>query len=209
MEYLLSQMTIIYSDLILIIFIVMKYIHMRHVNEISYNLKMKAMKKLLLFAALMITITVASGQKSIDRLFEKYAGRDGFTTVSINGDLLKLAASLDKDIDENDFPASITDIRILAQEDNNLKVENFYEMIIKDLDLTDYEEFMQVKESGHNLRMLVRAEGNKFREFLLIAGGEKDNAVIQIKGRMSFAEARKFSDDAKKKHGLNIFANHK
>ena len=102
---------------------------MRHVNEISYNLKMKAMKKLLLFAALMITITVASGQKSIDRLFEKYAGRDGFTTVSINGDLLKLAASLDKDIDENDFPASITDIRILAQEDNNMKVENFYEMI--------------------------------------------------------------------------------
>ena len=202
-------MTIIYSDLILIIFIVMKYIHMRHVNEISYNLKMKAMKKLLLFAALMITITVASGQKSIDRLFMKYAGRDGFTTVSINGDLLKLAASLDKDIDENDFPASITDIRILAQEDNNMKVENFYEMIIKDLDLTDYEEFMQVKESGHNLRMLVRAEGNKFREFLLIAGGEKDNAVIQIKGRMSFAEARKFSDDAKKKHGLNIFANHK
>ena len=209
MEYLLSQMTIIYSDLILIIFIVMKYIHMRHVNEISYNLKMKAMKKLLLFAALMITITVASGQKSIDRLFEKYAGRDGFTTVSINGDLLKLAASLDKDIDENDFPASITDIRILAQEDNNMKVENFYEMIIKDLDLTDYEEFMQVKESGHNLRMLVRAEGNKFREFLLIAGGEKDNAVIQIKGSMSFAEARKFSDDAKKKHGLNIYTNHK
>ena len=202
-------MTIIYSDLILIIFIVMKYIHMRHVNEISYNLKMKAMKKLLLFAALMITITVASGQKSIDRLFEKYAGRDGFTTVSINGDLLKLAASLDKDIDENDFPASITDIRILAQEDNNMKVENFYEMIIKDLDLTDYEEFMQVKESGHNLRMLVRAEGNKFREFLLIAGGEKDNAVIQIKGSMSFAEARKFSDDAKKRHGLNIYTNHK
>jgi hypothetical protein len=167
------------------------------------------MKKLLLFAALITTLTVASGQKSIDRLFEKYAGRDGFTTVTINGNLLKFAASLDKDIDENDLPASITEIRILAQEDNNLKVENFYDLVIKDIDLTDYEEFMQVKVSDHNLRMLVRAEGTKFREFLLIAGGEQDNAVIQIKGSMSFSEARKFSDDAKKKHGLNIYADHK
>lgn len=46
------------------------------------------MKRLLLFAALMITLTAASGQKSIDLLFDKYAGRDGFTTVTINGGLL-------------------------------------------------------------------------------------------------------------------------
>jgi hypothetical protein len=102
----------------------------------------------------------------------------------------------------------VTEIRILAQEDNNIKVDNFYSMVIKNLDLNDYEEFMRVKESDQDLRMLVRSEGNTFREFLLIAGGE-DNALIQIKGSMTFKEAKKLSADVKKNHCMNILAEHK
>jgi hypothetical protein len=56
--------------------------------------------------------------------------------------------------------------------------------------------------------MLVRSEGNKFREFLLIAGGE-ENVLIQIKGSMTFKEAKKFAEDAKENHGLNLTADHK
>ena len=159
------------------------------------------MKRLVLFAALMTSLTIVSGQKSVDRLFEKYAGREGFTTVTINGNLLKLASSFDNDLKEDELPASVTEIRILAQDNKDLKVDNFYDMVMKDLDVSDYEEFMRVKESGQDLRMLVRAEGNKFREFLLIAGGD-DNALIQIKGSMSFSEARKFSRSIKERPWL-------
>ena len=166
------------------------------------------MKRLFFLIALTITATVVYGQKSIDALFERYAGRDGFTTITINGNLLKLATCLGDDNEENSIPPNITEIRILAQEDKNLKVDNFYDMVIKDLDLDRYEEFMRVKESNQDLRMLVRSEGNKFKEFLLIAGGE-DNALIQIKGNMTFKEAKKISDNAKKNHGLDIVSNHK
>ncbi len=165
------------------------------------------MKKLLLLAALTITITSASGQKSVDDLFERYAGREGFNTVTINGNLLKLFCS-GEDNNDNRFPAKITEIRILSQENDNMKVENFYDYVMKDLNLNNYEEFMRVKESDQDMRMLVRSEGNKFKEFLLIAGG-KDNALIQIKGSMTFKEAQRFSDDAKKNHGGNILADHK
>jgi hypothetical protein len=171
------------------------------------NLKTNAMKRLLLFAALTIAVNIVSGQKSIDALFDKYSGKDGFTAVIINGNLLKLAKCLDDDDNDDAIPANITVIRILAQEDDNLKVENFYDLVIKDIDLDNYDEFMRVKESDQDLRMLVRSEGNKFKEFLLIAGGE-DNALIQIKGNMTLEEAKKFSDNAKKNHGLNIASNH-
>ena len=57
------------------------------------------MKKLLLFTILSITFTFVYGQKSIDALFEKYAGKDGFTTVTINGNLLKLAKCFGNDDD--------------------------------------------------------------------------------------------------------------
>ena len=76
-------------------------------------------------------------------------------------------------------------------------------MVIKDIDLQNYEEFMRVKESDQDLRMLVRSEGNRFKEFLLIAGGE-DNAIIQIKGDLTLNDAKKMSEDAKKNHGLNL-----
>ncbi|MGA2405671.1 MAG: DUF4252 domain-containing protein [Bacteroidales bacterium] len=165
------------------------------------------MKRLFVFIVLTITATLVYGQKSIDDLFEKYAGKDGFTTVTINGNLLKLAHCLGDNDDENSIPANITEIRILAQEDKSTHVENFYNLVINDIDLKNYDEFMRVKESHQDVRMLVRTEGNKFKEFLLIAGGE-DNALIQIKGNMTFKEARKFSDDAKKNHGLDIVANH-
>ena len=161
------------------------------------------MKKLLVLIVLTVTATLVYGQKSIDDLFEKYAGRDGFTTVTINGNLLKLAHCLGGNDDENPLPVSITEIRVLAQEDKGMKVDNFYNLVINDINLKNYDEFMRVKKSDQDLRMLVRSEGNKFKEFLLIAGGE-DNALIQIKGNMTYAEAKKFAKDAEKDHKLNF-----
>jgi len=161
------------------------------------------MKKLLVLIVLTVTATLVYGQKSIDDLFEKYAGRDGFTTVTINGNLLKLAHCLGDNDDENSLPASITEIRVLAQEDKGMKVDNFYNLVINDINLKNYDEFMRVKKSDQDLRMLVRSEGNKFKEFLLIAGGE-NNALIQIKGNMTYAEAKKFAKDAEKDHKLNF-----
>ena len=168
------------------------------------------MKRLLLLSILTITFTFAYGQKSIDALFEKYAGKDGFTTVTIDGNLLKLAKcfSNDEDDTDNSVSANITEIRILTQEDENMKVENFYDLVMRDIDLSKYEEFMRVKESDQDMRMLVRADGKRFKEFLLIAGGD-DNAVIQIKGDLSFNDAKKLSADARKNNGIDIVADQK
>ncbi|MFN8239617.1 MAG: DUF4252 domain-containing protein [Bacteroidales bacterium] len=166
------------------------------------------MKTLFGTLALLLFTCSLNAQRSIDALFDKYAGKDGFVTVRINGSLLKLAAALDNDEDdeEDPLPKNISQIRILATEDDNLNVENFYDMVMKDIDLSKYEEFMQVKESDQDIRMLVRMEGKVFTEFLLVIGG-KDNAIIQIKGSMTVEEARKFAADAKKDHGSDLIKN--
>ena len=165
------------------------------------------MKNLIWTIALLILSATLNAQKSIDALFDKYAGKDGFTTVTINGNLLKLVASLDEDNKTGSMPRNLTQIRILAQDNDSMKVENFYDLVVKDLDLKQYEEFMQVKSSDQDVKMLVRTEGNKFKEFLLIVGG-KDNAVIQIKGSMTFDEAKTFADGARKDHGMNLVNSH-
>jgi hypothetical protein len=157
------------------------------------------MKRMLCFIGLLTCLSVVNAQKSIDNLFEKYAYRDGFVSVTINGNLLKLASILDDDIDDDSLPASISGIRILAQEDEEMKIDNFYDTVMRDINVSDYEEFMRVRESDQDLRMLVRTEGDKFKEFLLVAGG-KDNVLIQIKGNMTLKEAKKFSADIRKNY---------
>lgn len=165
------------------------------------------MKKLLLLAILTITYSVVYGQKSIDMLFEKYAGREGFTTVTINGSLLDLVRCFDKDDEDSEsrINAKVSEIRILSQEDENMDVENFYDLVIKEIDLDKYDEVMRVKESDQDLRMLVRTEGKRLKEFLLIAGGE-ENALIQIRGDLTLDDAKKLSEEVRKNNDCDIVA---
>jgi hypothetical protein len=142
----------------------------------------------------MISFTFVYGQKSIDALFDKYAGKEGFTTVTLNGNLLKLVKCFDDDKKDSKIPDGLAEIRILTQEDKTMNIGSFYDMVIQDIDISKYEEIMRVRESDQDVRMLVRTEGRRFKEFLLIAGGS-DNALIQIKGDISIEEARKLTEE--------------
>lgn len=167
------------------------------------------MKKILLFTALIFTAFGISAQKSVDRLFEKYSGKEGFTTIDISGDLLNLAATLedeDNDDKSEEIKARITGIRILTEKEGYMSEENFIDAMKKDVAFNDYEEFMRVKESDQDLRMLVKTQGRRIKEFLIISGG-KENAIIQIKGDMSFSDARKLSEKAKKHTDFSLSIN--
>ncbi|MCB8999148.1 MAG: DUF4252 domain-containing protein [Bacteroidales bacterium] len=157
------------------------------------------MKKMILMFVILAAAGAVYGQKSIDLLFDKYANRDGFTTVTLNGSMLKFAACFDDDKDAGKVADKLTEMRILVQEDKAMQVENFYDVIMKDFDLKGYEEVMRVRESNQDLRMLVRTQDDRIREFLMIGGGD-DNMVIQIKGNMSLDEAKQLSSDVSKSH---------
>jgi hypothetical protein len=161
------------------------------------------MKKLLSALVILLITASSKGQRSIESLFNKYSGNEGFITLTINGNLFKLFRCLDEDDDWDSGPAEITEIRILVQEDERLKTENFYDVVMRGIDRNRYEEFMSVNESHQDMIMLVRSEGKVLKEFLVIGGGD-DNLLIQVKGNMTRAEARKLSDDLRENKGERI-----
>lgn len=162
------------------------------------------MKRVLLVSALLTVIATAYGQRSIDRLFEKYSDREGFSCITVSGNLLNIAASFEDEDDDKDIRAKITEIRILAQKDDHFDAGNFHDIVMRDIDTRDYEEFMRVKETDQDLRVMVRSQGKKITELLLVSGGES-NAIVQVRGNMSVSDARKLCDNARKKHGSIIF----
>jgi hypothetical protein len=165
--------------------------------------------KRMLMTVVAITLTLlVCGQRSVDDLFKKYSGNDGYVTITVNGDLLRLAELFDDDRDSEghkNWPAEITQIRILAQENENRVGENFYHMVISEISRDNYEEFMKVKEKDQDLVMLVRSEGRNFKEFLMVAGGE-DNLIIQIKGNLKMKDAKRISDDFRHNHDMDLIS---
>ena len=162
------------------------------------------MKRISVITILSLFALNAFSQKSVDRLFERYSGNDGFVSVTFSGNILSLFRSEDNDRDDH-WPKNVTELRILAQEDDHIYAGNFYDLAKKELDTRNYDEFMSVMESHQDIRMYVRAEGRVIHEILLIGGGE-DNFIIQLKGKITLREAEDFSADVKKNHGEDLFS---
>ena len=151
---------------------------------------------------MLIAVTITA-QSSIDKLFNKYQGRDGFVTITINGNMLKFLAEVDDSDDDFIKHANkFTSIKILVQEDDEMEIENFYDMVIDEVNRSGYEEMVSVKSSDEDLKILVKADGRVFKEFLLIAGGD-DNAIIQIKGNMTLDDVKEMGTSFKNGHGIS------
>ena len=89
------------------------------------------MKRALTFLLALTIVLTISAQSSIDKLFNKYQGEEGFVTVTINGSLLKLLGEFADEDDEDEqeimsFAEKFTSIRILAQEEEDMEVEEIY-----------------------------------------------------------------------------------
>ena len=137
----------------------------------------------------------AQGQRSIDDLFSKYAGKEGYTTVTLSGDLLRWATqNMVESQKEERFPERLTEIRLLAAKEAAVDVPNFFDHVMRGLYFKNYEELVRVKEHDQDLVVMVKPERNGFSELIIVAGGE-DNVVVQMKGFITRAEARKLSSE--------------
>lgn len=140
------------------------------------------MKRIVLTVIFFISlIGLTRAQASIDRLFEKYAHRDGFTTVNISGKLLSSSSKMK----EADVLSKIKSIRILTVEDKELnKKLNFYKELEADgfFKHNNMEPLMEVTEKDEVVRFYGKTDENgSLSDLLLIVGGD-DNTLISIKG---------------------------
>jgi hypothetical protein len=167
------------------------------------------MKKLVLALSvifLMAGFSVVSAQSPSDKLFEKYSGKDGFTTVQISQELFDLFADMDlegegeEDIKEvQDMMNQLKYIRILMfepEEGQEAELEDFRNEI-KKFDLEGFSELMVVKEKGEEVRFLARKDGKLINELLLIINEDNEAGFISINGNIDMKTVSKLSKTMK------------
>jgi len=154
------------------------------------------MKKIISISLIMlIPVLLMAQNPAVDKLFNKYQGKDGFTTVLVNKEIFKLISSVEKEEKELDQPLDkITGIKILAQEDDSvMQGLNFYDELKKDLDFSDYMELVVVKEKDQDVWIVAREKNGRMAELLIIVGGE-DNVLVWIQGDFTFEELAELSE---------------
>lgn len=145
------------------------------------------MKKIITALLLVTLAGTLSAQSEIDRIFDKYAGKDGYTTVVINSFMFKFLSNIEtNDPDYESFKKAtqgIESIRILTQDGEGSK--SFGKELLEILPREEYEELMVVKESNEEVTFLVKEKGDKISEFLLIvSSATDDDALIAITGNI-------------------------
>ncbi len=156
------------------------------------------MKRLVLMLAVLLPMAVLAQKTPVDKLFEKYANKEGFTTVNISGKLLGFASQMETgDEATSEMLSSLNGIRVLTVEDSELnKSLDFYAELEKEgfFDNNNFEVLMEVTEPNEVVRFLARDAGDgKISDLLLVVGGS-DNVLISISGVIDPANIAKITN---------------
>jgi hypothetical protein len=143
------------------------------------------MKRVVLFILVVAFPAFMMAQNSaVDKLFAKYSGKQGVTTVNISPELFQMVNAMGiEELEDQNLPLDkIASVKILTIEDEEgWEDVNFYNEIKKDLDVSDFAEVLTVDDGGEIVRMWMKADKAVISEFLLIIGGD-DNVLIYITG---------------------------
>lgn len=162
------------------------------------------MRKIVWFFAWFCLCSAANAQTVADKIFDKYAGTEGFTTVYITKymfDLFKGAEQNDKeDEDMAKVLSNLSSIKILASDDDPATplTVNLYEEVMKQLPVNLYKELMVIKEKDQDIKFLVREDKGKVVELLMLIGGKDNSVMICIQGIIDMKTIGKLAN------GMNI-----
>jgi hypothetical protein len=151
------------------------------------------MKKIILNLVLLISPFLLIAQNTpVDELFEKYSGKEGFTSVYITSYMFSMFADMEtEDPEFDELVKNLTGIKILATDENYSGNVNFYTEIINKIPLSKYKELMVIKEKDQDVKFLIHEKDGKITELLLIAGGKNENALISIQGNIELKKNEK------------------
>ena len=133
------------------------------------------------------------------KLFDKYGGKDGYTTVSINKDLFSMFASIDSsdpDAQEvKDMMSQLDGIKVLmyeGSEEGDAEMSKFKEELAK-INTAGYSELMVVKEKGEEVKFLAHKKDDKISELLLLINSGDEVGFISITGLIDMNTIAKLS----------------
>ena len=156
------------------------------------------MKKIILSLIIMACPLMMLAQNTrLDKLFDEYADKEGYTTVIITKSMFDLFASVANDKDDKDLKditGKLDKIRILSCDckSGTKATIDFYNRVIENLPKQDYEDLMVINDGHERVKFAIRKRGDKITELIMVVGGS-DACVISLQGDIDLKQVAKLS----------------
>jgi len=146
---------------------------------------------------LLIVLPVYAGGDEFARLYRKYSGLEGVTSIRLPRIVFRIALMVpDLEKAERDLLKCIDRMWILEVDDPELNSQiNFADDCRDLLDSGAYEEMVRVREDGEEVRILIRQEGIHFSEMVILVGGN-ENVMVRMQGRFLMEDLQKIARQA-------------
>ncbi len=170
---------------------------------------MKNIMLSLLMGAIMMMPSLLRAQSPIDKVFDKYATQDGFTSVNISKELFQMFVQMGKD-KVND--TTMANMKKILEQLNGLKVLTFafdstkisravavYNEFSGVFPSSIYKELMNLSEGRQNIRFLTKQDANgKITEMVMLMKDKNEVAVLSLTGIIDLSTISQLSK------GMNI-----
>lgn len=152
------------------------------------------MKSIILSAFMLISILTNAQQTPANKMFEKYSGQEGYTSIYITKymfDLFSKVNTEEEDKEFKDVTSKLTAIKILtADNESNSKFNDEFAEILK---IPAYKEMMVIKDGKETIKFLIHEANNKISEFLMLVYGDDAPVLIFLEGDIVLKDLSKLS----------------
>ena len=152
----------------------------------------------------LLPVILLAQNSSVDKIFDKYSGMDGYTTVDVSKGLFELFAEVESDDEDfEDFQKAVEGIeklRLLAyspDEGNSNEKEKFLNDIKKSIPFDEYDELMVVKDSDADIKFLAKSNKQVISEMLMLVDGDDEVVLLSLTGEIDLNHVAKLGSSMK------------
>jgi len=170
------------------------------------------MKKLVLSlfcAAFLMIPVILNAQSPIDKVFDKYASQDGFTSVNVSKEMFQMLMQMGQGESKD---TNIVEIKKIVEQLTGLKVLTFNfdsTKIMKAVSVYNefagvfpagtYKELLTINEGRQNIKFMTKQDASgKISEMVMLMKDKTEVAVLSLTGNIDLSTVSKLSK------GMNI-----
>ncbi len=155
------------------------------------------MKKVIVILIALLPMLGMAQESQLNTLFDKYSGKEGFTSVYITSYMFELFAKIADESDQEfeNLTKGIKGIKILtvSKQQGSEMHQAFYNEIQKALPASLYNDFMIVKEGSEEIIFKVRETNGKITEFVMIVKDPNEPVLLFFEGDINLKQIAKMS----------------
>ena len=168
----------------------------------------KLRRCLFLLPLLLLGAGALAQEDAIGKFFGKYVDDPRFTVISVSPRMFRLMSKVRWDTVSADLKQTVTSLHSLRMLSTDSTPLHFFKEAMTLIDHKEYEDLITVRGGKDHVRFLVKGDGDKISELLMVAADEDGFTLMSFVGDIDLDKLSRLSADMDIK-GMENLKNYK